>query len=88
MLNRIRTWRRRRKLAKRARHLFFFPNGNTAVTDEQDQLPELQVPWIRLVIEGLRSQGVDIEKCELILPAGPAEIVPLAGKHWNWRFKR
>lgn len=78
---------------KAAKTLFFFGNGNTAVTDGHSQIPELQVPWFRLVIEWMKSQGVDVEHCKIKLPIGDAEIFPIEpedpGDHtWNWRIKR
>lgn len=80
------------KPGKRAKTLFFFSNGNTAVFDGNEQIPELQVSWFRLAIEWMRKQGVDVEHCEIMLPAGDAEIIPLpeheAGMpDWNWRIK-
>lgn len=51
-------------------NVYFFRNGNTAVCDGEHQLPQLQRPWIRLFVDFLQSQGVDVFNAEFHLPDG------------------
>lgn len=52
------------------KHVFFFDNGNTVVTDEVNQIPELQQGWFKLFVKFLEDKGVDVTQIEFNLPSG------------------
>jgi len=74
-------------MERQVKHLFFFPNGNTAVMDEAgQQIPDLQKSWFLMYVEFLQSKGVKVEDiAEINLPNGKkAEY--LKDVH-NWRIE-
>lgn len=42
-------------------NVLFFPNGNTGVFKNGDQVPELQKSWILTFIGFLAQNGIDVE---------------------------
>jgi len=70
-----------------------FENGGTEVTRlDSPQLgmdSELRVPWLRLYLEFLVENGVDVEQSEFKLPGGfiaHPYWVEEDGGQWNWRI--
>jgi hypothetical protein len=68
--------------------IIFFPNGNTAVFDENgEQMPELQKSWFRLFINSLGE--CDLDNTEIIMPDRlRVEIIKLENNEFNWGAKR
>lgn len=50
--------------------ILFFPNGNTAVFENKEQVPELQVSWLNLFAEFLENKGIDPALVSITLPNG------------------
>lgn len=69
------------------KHVLFFPNGNSAVLDEEgQQIPELQKSWFLMFVEFLQSKGVKVEDIEEIkLPNG--KVAEYLKDYHNWRIK-
>lgn len=70
--------------------VFFFGNGNTAVTDSREQIPELQQPWLRLFVRFLQEKrpDVDIEQLKFNMPDLRVVRVKKYGPgpdDWNWQ---
>lgn len=74
---------------KKTHVIFFFPNGNTAVCDlrTNQQIPELQQPWIRRFLSLIEENGIDLEACEINLPNGDKAEVFRHSEGWNWQVK-
>ena len=68
--------------------VFFFANGNTAVTDGQSQIPELQQPWLLKFVEFLQELGIDVKDIRFHLPTGVATLFPLEDGRFNWQFTK
>lgn len=67
--------------------VFFFPNGNIAVTDGKEQIPELQEKSIPgMFAEYLESKGYDPNDFLLKLSSGEATFLKTI-YGWNWEFK-
>ena len=67
--------------------VYLLPNGNTAVFANESSVPELQEPWIQLVIKDIEENGYDPEECEFTMPNG-CICVPFKVKGgWNIRIK-
>ncbi len=66
--------------------VFFFPNGNTAVCSNGEQVPELQESWFRRYVALLEESGVDIENCEFNMPDGAKATIVRHDEGWNWRM--
>jgi hypothetical protein len=65
-------------------NVFFFPNGNTSVTRNGVQVPELQQPWLTMYVEWLERQGCDPTAFTFRLPNGMI-ATPIRGENcWNW----
>ena len=71
--------------------VYCFPNGNTAVFDNRgEQVPEMQIPWIRLLFKHLQFHGVDLEKDNVIfnLPNGmKAKPFKVPDGEFNWEVE-
>jgi hypothetical protein len=66
--------------------VFFFKNGNTAVCQNGEQVPALQIPWILRFVEFLEANKIDPLTCEFNLPDGRiAEVFKTSEGNWNWR---
>ena len=65
--------------------VLFFPNGNTVVLENNEQIPELQESWLLLFITFLESKGVDPTKVSYRLPQGRAEVFRTP-EGYSWRF--
>lgn len=68
--------------------VFFFPNGNAAVFDENgQQMPELQQSWLIVFLGWLQTQSgqpMDTIK-EIVLPNGDlAKPFKTSEGSWNW----
>ena len=70
---------------KAMKKVLFFPNGNTAVLD-QEQIPELQKSWASLFAEFLESKGEDPTEFELNFPTYRTARFFRTDDGWNWRF--
>ncbi len=74
--------------------VMFIPWGQTYVSKDGKQVPELQVPWFEIFVKWLVEQGVDLKEVEFTLPSGQmAELVHTVypvdeEEHFNWRVKR
>lgn len=68
--------------------VYFFSNGNTAVTDEDGkQVPELQVSWFKFYLTFLEELGYDPTTMEFDFQGtGKAEIFKTDEDEWNWEF--
>jgi len=69
--------------------VFFFPNGNTAVCENNQQVPELQEPWILLFAQFLEDKGVDILTSTFNLPypgTRPARFFRCEDGRLSWKF--
>ena len=69
-------------------NVIFFPNGNTAVFDEDGkQIPQLQKSWILLFAEHLRDQNIDPLKADYTMPDGSsASLFKTSDGSYNWRI--
>ena len=67
--------------------VYFFPNGNTAVTDNVEQIPELQESWLLLFAKFLESKGIDPTQSIYHLQTGDAVVFKIPGGY-NWRFRK
>ena len=64
--------------------IFFFPNGNVAVCDDNEQIPELQGSWLMKYIEFLQSKGVRVEDVgEIWLPNKRKAIYYKDSHNWS-----
>ena len=85
---------------KKIAEVMFFPNGNTAVFDQDgEQIPELQNPWFRVAIEAIAEashtvagkQGgdgqIDWGKVEILLPDGRKAKIFETDESWNWSIE-
>ncbi len=65
----------------------FSANGNTAVFENNEQVPNLQKSWVILFAEFLKENGVDPTKVEIFLPGvNKAAIFELGDKTYSWRI--
>lgn len=64
--------------------VFFFPNGQTAVCKDGEQVPALQESWFRQFVDFLISKGIDIEECEFNLPNYQKAKIKKYGEDWNY----
>lgn len=70
---------------KKPTKLFFFPGGNTAVCDDENQIPELQTSWFLLYVEFLQGKGVKVEELnEIWLPNGKRAEYDV--EYHSWRI--
>jgi hypothetical protein len=71
--------------------VFIFSNGNMAVFDEKDQqVSELQKPWMEMIFEFLESRGVDPRNVQEIQFFGGSDVMINPIKipdGWNWSVK-
>ena len=65
--------------------VIYSANGNTAVFEDDEQVPELQESWILTHIEFLASKGVDVEALDILLPSGMHANVFNTPVGYNWR---
>ena len=66
----------------------FFANGNTAVTDEDKQIPELQESWLALFVKYLDENGVDPTEPTYQMPDGNKFSVYKVHNGYNWGLYR
>ena len=69
------------------KEVWFFPSGSTGVTEDTEQVPELQESWLLLFAKFLDSKGVDPTTCRYYLQIGEAEVFRIPDGY-NWRIKR
>ena len=48
--------------------ILFFPNGNTAVFENEEPVPELQENWLKMFAEFLENKGIDPALVSITLP--------------------
>ena len=72
----------------RVKTIFFFSNGNTAVTNEDgQQVPEFQSSWLLTYVNDMRRLGAEIdENCEILIPGGHRAQLFQTDEGWNWRI--
>lgn len=70
------------------RTVFFFPDGQTAVTDGREQIPELQQSWLILFLEFLESKGEDPMAYEFKLPSGQTARAFKTDSGYNWSSRQ
>jgi hypothetical protein len=69
------------------KNIYFFPNGNTAVFINENQVPILQESWIRLFFEHLIKNGHNPQDFDITMPDGShAKAFKLSNGEYNWRF--
>ena len=70
-------------MGKRIVKAYIFPYGNQAVFENDEQVPELQKPWVLLLVEHMEKNGVDIENSTFLLGN---ELVRFfrTENGWNW----
>ena len=66
--------------------VIFFPNGNTACFDGENQVPKLQKSYMKLYLEFLESQGVNPGGITFEFPNGGVAKAIKVGDGWNWGF--
>ena len=71
---------------KKQVNVIFFSNGNTAVYENQEQIPELQKSWLLNFIEFLENNGVDVLNSTYELPQGKAKLFKTE-EGYNWMFE-
>ena len=72
----------------RIKTIFFFSNGNTAVTNENGQrMPEFQTSWMLTYVNDMRRLGAEIdENCEILMPERRRAQLFKTREGWNWRI--
>jgi hypothetical protein len=66
-------------------NIYFFPNGNTAVFNEEgEQVPALQESWILLYVKHLEAAGIDPTQCEVMMPDGYRARIFRTEEGYNW----
>lgn len=61
---------------KKPDKVIFLENGNTFVADEKgEQIPELQISWLKLYKEFLQKNNVDPSEVKFILSGKQAEEI-------------
>ena len=69
------------------KHIMLFPNGMTAVFDENgQQVPELQQPWFRIYLEHLEEHDLDLEDVTFTMPDGSQAKPYLADDQYLWKW--
>jgi hypothetical protein len=63
--------------------VMFFSNGVTAVFIDEEQVPELQQPWLVTFVEFLEEQGQDPMTFEYTLPNGKDAKVLRTESGWG-----
>jgi len=67
--------------------VIFFPNGNTVVFENGQQVPDLQESWFMLYVQLLAAIGIDPTEVEFVMPdANRAEVVDAGTAGFNWRI--
>lgn len=67
-----------------AYQVYFYPNGNTGVTDGKQQIVELQEAWAVLFAQFLESKGYDPTAFELFFPNATGRYFRTSEGEWNW----
>ncbi len=67
-------------------NVYFFPNGNTAVTIGGEQSPEHQRSWFKKYVMFLKRKGIDIEKSNYWLPDGRQAELIKRKNGYTWRI--
>jgi hypothetical protein len=68
--------------------VFLFPNGVTAVCDSMGlQVGRLQKPWLRLVVDFLQAEGVDVFAAEFFLPNGNRARILKNEIDYSWEIQ-
>lgn len=67
--------------------ILLFPNGNTAVFENNKQVPELQKGWLELFTEFLESKNIDPTLADITLPNGKKTKIFKTKHGWNWLIK-
>ena len=66
--------------------VLFFPNGNTAVFDDEGhQIPTLQEPWFLLFVEFLKQHYLDPAIVEFTMPDGSTKATYMPTYN-NWQL--
>ena len=66
--------------------VMFFGNGATAVFIDEEQVPELQQPWLIKFVEFLEEQGHDPMAFKYTLPNGSNAKLFRTESGWNWEI--
>ncbi len=67
--------------------VYFFPNGNIAVTDGNEQIPELQSEsMVSLFCKHAESKGYNPLDFELHFGDGTANPFRTSEGHFSWKF--
>jgi hypothetical protein len=65
----------------------FFSNGGTAVFIDEEQVPELQQPWLVKFVDFLEEQGQDPTTFKYRLPNGNNAKVFRTESGWSWEIR-
>ena len=69
------------------KRVIFFPNGGTAVFDENgQQLPNLQRSWLKLFADFLDDHDEDPTEFEFTLPDGTHAKAIETASGYNWKY--
>jgi hypothetical protein len=68
------------------KNVIFFPNGNTAVFDDSNQIPELQKSWLLVFVQFLEDRGIDPAGIEFTMPNRLTVRLFRNEDGWNWGF--
>lgn len=68
------------------KHVLFFSNGLTAVSENGEQVPELQTAWFELYVQFLEAHGVDPSTVRFTFPNGWETQVFKTDRGYNWMF--
>ncbi len=72
---------------KEPKDIFFFPNGNTCVCDENgEQIGELQQSWLLLFVKFLEEKGINPDSRIVEMPNGRKAKIFKTGDGYNWDF--
>jgi len=66
--------------------ILFFPNGNTAVFETNQQIPALQKSWLVLFAEFLESKNIDPSSANITLPNGDKAKLFKTINGYNWKI--
>ncbi|MBU2249822.1 MAG: hypothetical protein KKD77_23950 [Gammaproteobacteria bacterium] len=70
------------------KNVYLFSGGNTVVTDEKEQIPELQESWLLLYVKFLESKGENPLEFTYHLPTmNNVEVFKTSEGDYNWRKK-
>ncbi len=68
-------------------NIMFFPNGNTAAFENNQQVPVLQESWFMLYVQMIKAIGYEPTEIEFTMPNGKhARVIELDDGRYSWQF--